>query len=265
MSAVDLVVARYNEEIDWLLDVPGDVRIVLINKGGEIRNARLLERIDYLERRDNEGREPDSYLHFLASGLASGAQWTVFTQADPFPHSPDFLNLLESRSLWDDVQPLSCQYLDWKEIPPRVLLEKETGDWVNGFRVRREVFSLRTLGPLGFIDDGIMKSCRSYLGLNFVPMGSNVAEHFLRSAGLDSVADAAGGAEFGRFSYGAIFAVKSRMLPMIPSEALASLTRLSRNQFVHTLILERLWLHLFGEPFLQFDVSAVSKAGRVLQ
>ena len=107
-NPLTLVIARYQEDVQWLMTVPEDVKIVLYNKGLQILDPKLLERIDVLTSLPNCGREPDTYLHHLQQDWDQPARaWTVFTQADPFPHSPDFLRLLDFRNAWSDVQTLS--------------------------------------------------------------------------------------------------------------------------------------------------------------
>lgn len=69
-----LVVARYNEEINWINHV-WKANVVVINKQ-EIGNF---------------GREAASYLWFIIQHYETLQGDYVFCQADPFPHWPSFL------------------------------------------------------------------------------------------------------------------------------------------------------------------------------
>lgn len=69
-----LVVARYNEEINWINHV-WKANVVVINKQ-EIGNF---------------GREAASYLWFIIHNYETLQGDYVFCQADPFPHWPSFL------------------------------------------------------------------------------------------------------------------------------------------------------------------------------
>lgn len=69
-----LVIARYNEEINWINHV-WKANVVVINKQ-EIGNF---------------GREAASYLWFIIHNYETLQGDYVFCQADPFPHWPSFL------------------------------------------------------------------------------------------------------------------------------------------------------------------------------
>ncbi len=89
---MDLVVARYKEDIGWLSQVPLQVRIILYNKGSELLPVRENMTIVQLE---NVGREGETYAQHIIRHYESLADYTVFSQANPFDHSPDLLRLLD--------------------------------------------------------------------------------------------------------------------------------------------------------------------------
>ena len=94
-----LVIARHEEELAWLLDVPADIEIVVYNKGNPITDEAILNRVSRLESRRNFGREAETYLHHLCSKPPTddSEDFTIFCQGDPYTHSPDFLLLLKNR------------------------------------------------------------------------------------------------------------------------------------------------------------------------
>lgn len=78
---IDLVVARYNEDVAWLRRVPAAVRVCLYDKSETpLRGATVLPNI---------GREAHTYLHHLCERYETLADLTVFTQGRPFDHAPD--------------------------------------------------------------------------------------------------------------------------------------------------------------------------------
>jgi hypothetical protein len=261
VGRIDLVIARYDEDLAWVRGVPDHVRVLVYNKGAEIDDVDLLRRIDVLVRRENVGRETESYLAHVMSGESRDADWVVFAQGDPFPHSPDFLGLLENTGRWSDVQGLAVRWLERCGVPPRVIVDGDRRDWLDGLRVRHEVFSLSTWGAVAFHDSGAVGVSGSYLRHHGLPSGTNVAEHFLRLAGWDDLADEAGAADLGLFSYGAIFAVRGVRLGRIPPGGLERLLGLSVSDPVHGYICERLWLHFFGKAFVTID-RGLGGAGR---
>lgn len=94
VSGIELVVARYREDLRWLRRVPRSVRITVYNKGVEIDPglAGILSEGHEISfhRLENEGREAHSYLTHLVRKYAEIAPVTVFCQGHPFDHAPDF-------------------------------------------------------------------------------------------------------------------------------------------------------------------------------
>ncbi|MBM4398453.1 MAG: DUF3431 domain-containing protein [Deltaproteobacteria bacterium] len=87
--AVDLVVARFAESVDWVRNVPSPVRIFVYDKGGDLHPERLpWARVEPLP---NVGREAHTYLHHVIARLDAGdlAPVTFFCQGHPFDHASD--------------------------------------------------------------------------------------------------------------------------------------------------------------------------------
>ena len=88
---VDLVVARYQEDLQWLRRVPRRVRVWVYNKGPEIEVPRpQAERASLA----NVGREAHTYLHHITARYDAWADLTVFVQGKPFDHVPDLHRVL---------------------------------------------------------------------------------------------------------------------------------------------------------------------------
>ena len=249
-----LVIARYAERLDWLADVPPDFEIHVYNKGAPITANALRARAASLTERPNQGPEAETYLtHVLGLRQVPGGQgddFVVFSQGDPFEHSPDFLRLLGAVRSWEDVQPLSWRWKVRRNIPPARVRARETGAFIGGLRVRPELFSLQSWSPLGFHDVGTFWLQETYRSVHALPDGSNIAAHFLAMCGLPSLAAQADAHLLGSFSYGAVFAARRSRLLTVPEAALASLRRASLGHEVYGYVLERLWLHLFGAGFV---------------
>ncbi|MBM3913282.1 MAG: DUF3431 domain-containing protein [Sphingomonadales bacterium] len=124
---MELVVARYNEDLDWLDGLQCQVKIY--NKGEDC--GRPCEHLP------NIGRESHTYLHHIISNYADLADVTVFAQADPFPHCADFVdkvNLIIDEGLDEpfrnlsnwvlQIQGLKCNawpYHCWPNLVPEVV------------------------------------------------------------------------------------------------------------------------------------------------
>lgn len=77
----ELVVARYDEDIDWLKQLP-NIKISVYDKG-EGESNRL----------PNIGRESHTYIHHIIKNYDVMNDWTLFSQADPFDHCLNFLDI----------------------------------------------------------------------------------------------------------------------------------------------------------------------------
>jgi hypothetical protein len=83
MSALELVVARHTEPLNWLERVPRSITKTVLDKNAE---APLPGAI----RLPNVGREAHSYLHFIVARYDQLSEATVFCQGHPFDHAYDF-------------------------------------------------------------------------------------------------------------------------------------------------------------------------------
>ena len=85
---LELVVAHYTEDLNWLRKRPANLTVTIYDKGpdasGGEESAPLL----------NIGREAHTYLYHVVSRYDSLAEWTVFCQGKPFDHAYDFKKTL---------------------------------------------------------------------------------------------------------------------------------------------------------------------------
>jgi hypothetical protein len=87
-TIMELVVARYEENLNWLRRVPGEFTITVYDKStSPALNATLLP---------NNGREAHTYLHHICPRYDSLADITVFCQGKPFDHAFDFHHTLRA-------------------------------------------------------------------------------------------------------------------------------------------------------------------------
>ena len=242
-----LVVARYREDLSWINAVPETCQVFIINKGKPIDTSIFDQQSPYIVERPNIGRESDTYLNFMEKGWHEGYEWVVFTQGNPFPHSPGFLQLLEKVDQWSDMQPLSCR---WFHLPPDTLLEHDDEHWIAGLPIRKELISLHTLDMIRYHDEGHFGMMSRYSAIHGLPPGANLAAHFFQSIGLHDRARQAALFDLGSYSFGAIFGVKTSLINALPPEALTLARRFAQTDGVHGYIFERMWQHIFGEPFL---------------
>lgn len=260
-----LVVARYREDLEWLVGLPEDVTVVVYNKGEEITDEKVLGRIDHLEALPNQGRESDTYLHHLENyGHDGDEHWTAFTQGDPFSHNPAFLQLLRHRDAWADVQSLTSYYLSHGQTPPHVLREVQDSEWIRGIPVRTELSSARSLGNLNWQDsESAYRVFRDYAEFHQLPPGWSLTGHFIEQCGLAELAEEAWRAVIVRYAYAAVFAVRNERLSRIPKVCIPKMRELACEHYSGPWMYERLWLHLFGHPFVTEEGFRLAENGNL--
>ena len=244
----DLIIARYNEDIDWLTQVPPDYTIFLYNKGRALAPSPALERVTHYVRLPNTGREGDTYLHHMLYNMGKADSFSVFTQANPFEHAPDFLALLSER-FSDPVWGYSCKWKD--NFPPQHLLDRHRN--ALGTVIRNELFSLYNWEPLFSHDLGAALVAKNYSSDYDVPNGINIAANFFGHIGHNALQEAAQASMFGEFSYGGLFGVRNECIHQMDKAVFFNTIREIRTFEVVGYVLERLWLHFFGKPFLKID------------
>lgn len=249
-----LVVARYNEDIEWLCEIDDSIEIVLYNKGKRDFSKKVSARVNHMMKLPNRGRESDTYLYHLQNYHHKAKnEWTIFCQGDPFPHNPDFLQFLNHRQHWSDIQPMTCGYIDEWQIPPEVIRTLDDHDWMGEFRVRTDFFSTSNHEVLGWIDHGGRQLMNDFVAYHRLPSGWSIYGYFLEQCGLMELAKEAWTSPIGQFGFAAMFAVRNHLLDQIPADCIPRMRRLAAEHNSHGYIFERLWLHLFGLPFIKFE------------
>ena len=245
----EIVIARYEEDLDWVANIPPEFDVHIYNKGGDVPSAAARKRADQLTQLANSGRESDTILRHVLNKSEFTDGYTIFLQGDPFEHSPDIIELLQSSAQWRDLQPLSWRYVGRNNLPPPNILARDQSDFIEGARVRSELFSLMTWTPIQFFDPGADYLSKQYRSVHELPDGINIAAHFLRRCEWPNLAEQAERHLLGRFPYGALFAVRQSMLPRVPPRSLELALQAANSHLLYGYVLERLWLHMFGEPF----------------
>ncbi len=102
-SSIELVVARYTEELNWLRKVPKSVWVTVYDKSDE---AVLYPNAVPLP---NVGREAHTYLHHIVGRYDTLSEWTVFCQGKPFDHAYDFHHRLRAMA----TDPTAIGLFQW--------------------------------------------------------------------------------------------------------------------------------------------------------
>jgi hypothetical protein len=85
--SIELVVARYAEDLAWLRNIPPQIRVTIYDKNPNYPHPRGIPL-------PNVGREAHTYLHHIVARYDTLAPLTVFCQGKPFDHAFDFRKML---------------------------------------------------------------------------------------------------------------------------------------------------------------------------
>ena len=132
---VEIIIARYNEDLSWLKKIPKSIKITVYNKG--LDDITQIKDLKYdIIKLPNVGRESHTYLYHIIHNYNNLAHKTIFCQGDSIFHSPGFLDLLKNVNLFEPVQSLSAFY--WPEgekplyfyDPPKPVLDETKNLWI---------------------------------------------------------------------------------------------------------------------------------------
>lgn len=244
----EIVVARYRENqttLAWLAEVPTFYQITIINKGGwEHPMPELPPGKNYvIVNATNQGREGDTFAGHLVRRYESMASYTIFSQADPFPHNEYFLELLKHPATLGKVQTLSRLYLAEGEFEtPKAAVDAMSKHPY----YRSERFSMRTLNSIWYHDEGSINVMWGYWRAHNLEPGTNLIAHHFKLIGLpDWIPEAQ---EVGAFSFGALVGFERSTVLQHPKYVYEKLQESTWGDWSNNFIVERIWSMLFAGP-----------------
>lgn len=90
IMTICIVVARYNENVEWtkqFVNMNG-INVIIYNKGDENENDKENNMIQL----PNVGRDGHTYYKHIHDNYDNLEDYTVFLQGNPFDHSPNIIN-----------------------------------------------------------------------------------------------------------------------------------------------------------------------------
>jgi hypothetical protein len=106
MKSKKIIVARYNEPIEWVNELKCDYFVY--NKGPEI-SPDLIDP-SRVENVPNVGLESETYLRYIINNYNNLPDLVGFLQGHPFDHCPNAIELVNSVHDTDIVFPLSGEF-----------------------------------------------------------------------------------------------------------------------------------------------------------
>jgi hypothetical protein len=239
---VSLVVARYNENISWVLPY-NDIAIVY-NKGCDDDELLNFDNVVQLE---NIGREGHTYLEHITRNYNTLTNRTIFVQGGPFEHNPTILFGIDNYYTSNlDVQPLGLIYDEKSEIPPNNLLSKykTTTDYGLEYYVMILNSDVNYCDDYYFYDFGIsmlVKNYRERFCCNSLVGNFIERSNFPRTKQINKI----------RFCFCALFSVVKKNIhkydTIVYENLKNELTSFNSQGGENGYILERLWLYIFED------------------
>jgi len=230
---LSIIVARYNEYIEWVL--PYNDIAIIYNKGNFLDLP--FKNIIYL---NNIGREGNTYLHHIINNYNNLSQKCIFTQGDPFPHNNTILFGIDNYEKTDEIQPLGLKYTD--EFPEREFVEKYK--ITTNYGLVYSIFLIdNNLHCPDFTDNGMLSINESHY--RRYPEDNSICEGFLKRSKFPIEKSL----EVIKFNFCALFSITSAKIKKhdvsIYENLIRELTIFYHQGGDNGYILERLWLYIF--------------------
>lgn len=273
MEKIDIVIAYYNESnIDWIKnDIPENFNIYLYTKSNNLQPLTSLglknSKCKIIEL-PNVGRESDTYLHHIIKNYDNLADLTIFTQAAPHIHSPDFSNLLKHYKDFEGFQCLTDRYLTQYGIPSQEYLEEKhvKDKHLNGCKCAAPLSSSRFLQSInyfdigtlniyvnalkkfGLIDKNIQNKNQLFKALN-ERSNANIIEVFLNKCGITPKFNGGKIPSIYFYCTSACFGVKKDRILQNSLENYENLKKFNLEDGVIGYLIERSWTFIFGPVY----------------
>lgn len=253
----ELILARYNEDISWIDKVDVE-KITIYNKGENNLKYKCIKL-------PNIGRESHTYLYHIIENYDNLTELTIFSQGDPFFHSPHFLKLIKNRDLFEPIQPLTAYYSPSFEdannkskkiiiekdfvregLPPKRVLDISKELWIKNIPIYVEYYDNNGVVRYpDFYHDFFITGFITYLKRKF--KFKSIARFMKERYKLNNI----NLAELIPMSYAAIFAVKKAIILQRSKEFYINILNiLLEDKEIYNidsgLLLERLWLSIFN-------------------
>lgn len=240
-----VVVARYQENLDWLWQVPSKYELIVYNKGDDL-DSRSLPHRTVIKSLNNVGRETDTYCRYAIEYYDYLHDIVVFCQGDPFDHSPEFIRGLENVTEATSFMPLSIQFVH-AHLPPLHIKEDFLKKYDEDFRM--EEIDPFTLNTILFHDPGCHHFFSEYRRHFKITTPTNIIADFLSRvhANPQSIEDVRQ-SKSTYLCWGAIFAVSKNNILQHSRECYRIIRSLSAQYWFFSYVAERSWANMFESP-----------------
>jgi hypothetical protein len=244
---IQIIVARYEESIDWT-NAYNDICIIY-NKGKQIKE-QCFSKIVCIP---NKGREGGTYLYHIMTMYDQLKTKTIFTQASFLEHNETMFYGIDNYFEFNNpIQPMGLRYLKKTQVPPENYLNKYKTVTPYGFEYAAFEMDANLVPIPLFRDDGfsnlLVHIRQEYKEREFIMM-TNV-EGFLRRANFPGLGTHGSFSEKLYFTFSALFCVHRDAIhkheKSVYSDLMAELISRNPQGGTNGYVLERIWLYIFG-------------------
>lgn len=236
------VISRYKEDISWLNNHDYILQnSIIYNKGDRVDGYN---EIIGIQNYPIYTREADTYLTYIIDNYYKLPEYIFFTQAYPFDHSPNFLNIVHyliTNNIFRPFQPLTTY---WKKdccVPPEKNVVYNTINDIGGYKIYMEC-CYPSLLPFGFTDNYGIEECLYDFRIKYNISDPNETLLFLYKK-LKINKPYIG---YLYFNYGAIFGVSRYNIHQHSYDFYVKAKEFLYEYWTNGYILERLWFTIFG-------------------
>lgn len=232
MNKINLIIARYNENLDWIENIPKNlnINIIIYNKGEDNIHYPSIKL-------KNVGRESHTYLYHIIENYNNLGDITIFTQGDPFTHNPNFIYDLYKIDTYQDIQPLSYGYN--YNIPPTEITYEFYKKFQSNFYIDYldNDFKPTYFYYYNYFSDKIIDNIKKIL------KQKDLLKYYQQKLNIDNFEDQ----YLLPVSYSALFSVKKYIIQKRSIDFYKNILNLllHTKKFDMGYILERLWLVIF--------------------
>lgn len=247
-NEINIVVARYNEDINWLL--PYNDIIIIYNKG----KTNFEYVFDNIINITNIGREGHTYLYHIINNYHNLANRIIFTQGSPLLHNETLLYGFDNYNKLLQVQPMGLQWLKSHNIPPSEIVDELKTKTDYGFEYLIMETDGDLISPL-FYDEGATKFVNNYHEEHgdLYNKDLTLISNFFINAGvpyIKPITDVS-------FSYCGLFSVTDNVIKnkskTFYNKLINHLTERHAQGGVNGYILEKAWFFIFNTENWYFD------------
>lgn len=229
-----IIVARYLEKINWIIDNNLQQRCIIYNKGKSIIGDSSLN----IKHIPNIGREAETYINHIIQNYDHLEDYLIFTQAYPFDHSPDFLSIINycDKNGYKTFQPLSCQWSMKDSIPPQKYIEYDKSEWIdNKYKIYFDIID-EDLCSVFYKDIGFFNKLHYFKSLYKLSNTDKVLPFLYEKLKINKSY-----INYSKFNFGAIFGVSKTNILQNSLDFYKNLYAFTCENDINASILERLW------------------------